>query len=69
MLFRSKLSVFLCGSDDAPVEGRREARKTDVNGTMEPVNRRGELARRVVMVGGGNKFLVLFIDGTWVLIT
>jgi hypothetical protein len=30
---------------------------------MVPVDRRGELARRVVVVGGGNEFLILFIDG------
>jgi hypothetical protein len=70
ILIEWKLGGLLRGSDDALVEGRREARKTDVDSTMEPVDRWGELAGRVVVVGGGNEFLVLFIyGGTWVLIT
>ena len=65
ILIEWKLSVLLCGSDNTLVEGRREAWKADIDSTMEPVNRRGELARSVVVVGGVNKFLILFIDGTW----
>ncbi len=30
---------------------------------MELMDRRGKLAQRVVVVGGSNEFLVLFIDG------
>ena len=66
ILIEWKLRGLLRRSDDALVEGRREARKADVDGTMEPVNRRGELTRRVVVVGGSNEFLVLF--KTWELI-
>jgi hypothetical protein len=72
ILIEWKLGGLLRGSDDALVEGRMEARKTDVDSTTEPVGRRGDLARRIVVVGGGNEFLVLFIDmggGTWVSIT
>ena len=70
ILIEWKLGGLLRGSDDALVEGCREARKTDVDSTMEPVDRRGELARGVVVISGGNKFLVLFICwGTWVLMT
>ena len=63
ILIKWKLGGLLCGSDDALVEGRSEARKTDVDSTVEPVDRWGELARSVVAIGGGNEFLVLFIDG------
>ena len=33
---------------------------------MIPMDGWGELTRRVVVVGGGNEFLVLFIGVTWV---
>ena len=60
ILIKWKLGVLLCGTDDALVKGHREARKADVDSTMEPVDRRGELTRRIVVVSGGNEFLVLF---------
>ena len=38
VLIEWKLGSLLRGSDDAVVEGRREARKTDVDSTMKAVN-------------------------------
>jgi hypothetical protein len=57
-----KLGGFLRRNYDTCIEGRREAWKAHVDSIVEPVDRRGELARRVVVASAGSEFLVLFID-------